>query len=926
MASRATIGVSSEYDIASSGVASATTITTASSTGAVLSYLGDAAGPRPRPRALPHSQPQSHPRPQFITAPAAAPAPSGLRAPPSATIPAPAGAPQLRASADMSSSSLTAPLSARNPRPRSEIFFSGPQHLHPLANPIDEALDNAAQQWLADIEQYETTLEEMAAATLDRGFKGELGSIEQWFRMLSEAERTAALYSLLQQTTQVQIRFFIQVLQQMSKSNPVAGMLSPSPHGGDGESQASILASSSEELLTRGPIIPLADAMSSRLNDAMSKLNVESPHASPHSRSLLCPGGPTTTMPGSAGAQGGTAAAGAAATNASSISSTSTTATAGATAVTPSTATTSTTKRNSGLDSSTINAMFPDAAAVIAKKRAEFSRQATNSPPPNRASSAFERPQQVSTPTICTPAGSQEAQQPPGSPWRRTPDAQSQSLTQSQSQSQSQSQAQPQPQSRQGQGQTHGQASQPPIARPKSSSSQQQQSPLSAGLPPTLATTASAAADNVRSTTVTFPDLASQTAALLTPLPPGASWASLTSTPVFPTFGSSGTLGAQLQSPNPALGMVSMGAGNGAGAGLGSAGLAATATAGSSQADMVANAAAMKLAALSTVNGRFALDDARKYRRARSNDTNATQRHAHHNNFLQQQQQRQQQQATTMTMTTSSSLAPPPLTPTIATPDDTSMSSNDIMGGLASPSLVMVDDAGQVLNANQLAVLQAQQQQQQQQASTNLTASLNSGLGLRPLSRPRSPGLNPIQLQLQLQQPGSMAGALAAATATTMPGGLAPGRTTGTSNYLSATAAYGMNSWLGGGNASLLGDGLGLGLGAGGLGSGASTGYLSDHSEIHRGRSPRGRRGTSKPPEDPTDPALLRDIPGWLRSLRLHKYTDNLKDMQWTDLVELDDAGLEARGVNALGARNKMLKVFEQVREAKKEGKLDAIL
>ena len=29
-------------------------------------------------------------------------------------------------------------------------------------------------------------------------------------------------------------------------------------------------------------------------------------------------------------------------------------------------------KRNSGLDSSTINAMFPDAAAAIAKKKAEF--------------------------------------------------------------------------------------------------------------------------------------------------------------------------------------------------------------------------------------------------------------------------------------------------------------------------------------------------------------------------------------------------------------------------------------------------------------------------------------------------------------------------------------------------------------------------
>ncbi|KAL9123450.1 MAG: hypothetical protein Q9217_007105 [Psora testacea] len=98
-----------------------------------------------------------------------------------------------------------------------------------------------------------------------------------------------------------------------------------------------------------------------------------------------------------------------------------------------------------------------------------------------------------------------------------------------------------------------------------------------------------------------------------------------------------------------------------------------------------------------------------------------------------------------------------------------------------------------------------------------------------------------------------------------------------------------------------------------------------------RGRSPRGRRGTSKPPEDPTDPALLQDIPNWLRSLRLHKYTENLKGMKWTELVELDDKGLEDKGVNALGARRKMLKdvpplivvkVFEQVKEARAEGKL----
>jgi hypothetical protein len=97
-------------------------------------------------------------------------------------------------------------------------------------------MERAAQQWLADIDQYETTLEEMATATLDQDFKDELSAIEQWFRVLSEAERTAALYALLQQTTQVQIRFFIQVLQQMSKSLPMSGVLSPANFGEKGES------------------------------------------------------------------------------------------------------------------------------------------------------------------------------------------------------------------------------------------------------------------------------------------------------------------------------------------------------------------------------------------------------------------------------------------------------------------------------------------------------------------------------------------------------------------------------------------------------------------------------------------------------------------------------------------------------------------
>ena len=49
------------------------------------------------------------------------------------------------------------------------------------------------------------------------------------FRVLSEAERTAALYSLLQHSTPVQIRFFLSVLHHMAQSDPMTALLSPNP-------------------------------------------------------------------------------------------------------------------------------------------------------------------------------------------------------------------------------------------------------------------------------------------------------------------------------------------------------------------------------------------------------------------------------------------------------------------------------------------------------------------------------------------------------------------------------------------------------------------------------------------------------------------------------------------------------------------------
>ncbi|KAI9291919.1 hypothetical protein K502DRAFT_344318 [Neoconidiobolus thromboides FSU 785] len=108
----------------------------------------------------------------------------------------------------------------------------------PLARPISEIYakksspeDEALEKWFEDLTQYERTLEEMAKASLEPSFKEELGAVENWFSALSEAERTAALYSLIHQATNVQVRFFITVLQKMTK-DPINEALSPRPRSG----------------------------------------------------------------------------------------------------------------------------------------------------------------------------------------------------------------------------------------------------------------------------------------------------------------------------------------------------------------------------------------------------------------------------------------------------------------------------------------------------------------------------------------------------------------------------------------------------------------------------------------------------------------------------------------------------------------------
>jgi len=51
-------------------------------------------------------------------------------------------------------------------------------------------------------------------------------SLSAGFKVLSEAERTATLYSLPQHSIQVQIRFYITALQQMARADPMTARLS----------------------------------------------------------------------------------------------------------------------------------------------------------------------------------------------------------------------------------------------------------------------------------------------------------------------------------------------------------------------------------------------------------------------------------------------------------------------------------------------------------------------------------------------------------------------------------------------------------------------------------------------------------------------------------------------------------------------------
>ncbi|GMG19047.1 unnamed protein product [Ambrosiozyma monospora] len=99
--------------------------------------------------------------------------------------------------------------------------------------------------------------------------------------------------------------------------------------------------------------------------------------------------------------------------------------------------------------------------------------------------------------------------------------------------------------------------------------------------------------------------------------------------------------------------------------------------------------------------------------------------------------------------------------------------------------------------------------------------------------------------------------------------------------------------------------------------SGVKLLHSGSSSSLHQIALQANNTGGSKSPmpKDISSKKLLNDIPAWLKALRLHKYTENLKNLKWQDMIELNDSQLCDLGVGTVGARNKLLKSFTFVKE-----------
>ena len=620
-------------------------------------------------------------------------------------------------------------------------------------NPESEVLD----QWMKELQQYEATLEEMTTASMDPNFKEEIHAIEQWFKVLSEAERTTALYSMLQQSTPLQMRFFMTVLGQMIRRDPVGSMLSPTTNVDRG-----ILQQQSKGLSST--------STAETRNNASLHLNAQ------RSSRVFSGGQPTSTV-------------------------------------------------SSG-SSSTTTAMFPDAVAAVAHQRALL-------------------------------VASRQTGLRSGDGWGDAP------------------------------------------IRPRSadvSALNWQAQRLSLG-----PHTGSSNLASIKSPRHSTP-------AIFDPLSPfvGGNWSSMANTPISSNF--SGSLVGQQQQQG------------GGGVGVGN-----------SNRDAFGDIASRKLMNWSSErnsmsgtgqydsnNGnRILLDsDVRKFRRSQIDHSLQTDRPT----SIVMYDEHGQVQAVASQQTQSRAFTGNTIN-TSTTSNNNNNNNNNNSNSNSSNNM------GNSSGASQVPMTHADSVTSFAGTSGTVNTPINS-----KFQRPASPfasgsRINNTDSSL-LHGGGGGNGIVRNDTSALYTA----------SPYLSADYD-GLSS-----HCNTLIDESGYfesdprDVASPSIRR-ASANYAAmstplQQSHVFRNSpqqiqaplftlTPNGPQSQSRRPttmavghiEDPTDPALLNDVPAWLRSLRLHKYTDNLKSIPWQELIEMTDSELEQMGVGALGARRKLLKTFDMVKE-----------
>jgi len=364
-------------------------------------------------------------------------------------------------------------------------------------------------------------------------------------------------------------------------------------------------------------------------------------------------------------------------------------------------------------------------------------------------------------------------------------------------------------------------------------------------------------AGNSENNIMRSPNMGSTSFAELSPMVAGGSWASMVNTPVVPMFSQSENQGDAPLSPRFDTSAV-----NNA--------LAGWNTVGASQSG--------------TNNPNLVLDDAKKFRRPGRPNGNGT---SPNNSYVGEAQRRavsagQAQQrnmlpaSPNLSASTNSMLSPQQAAALSAQQNWRSV--NGLLSSSTNNSNTATPITGNMSPADMANALLMQQQQMQQQ----------------------------MQAQLQLQQNLMVMN------------GMNPGMGLGNMNMLSPNfnaMGLGMpNSNSNTGGMSSPGGPNSAGISPGGRLGDKRSPRLGGHQSPGIRPPPPVIPGSGSNPDEVVDITLLNDVAAWLRSLRLHKYTPNFEGSKWQDMVKMDEAALEAKGVSAQGARRKLLKVFENVR------------